>query len=161
MNAYLKLKNKHQEEVNAFPLHFAFGDEQMERKRKELKLSKDPGKRATQIISIGGGGFILREDWPAYLEMCRRHHQEREDAINSDETGEGYIYDMFRYELRNHEYGYTLDVSDTIDGLGYTMEQIEASPKLKHGLEKAAQDIRKAEGIFWGIDMGEENAEDE
>ena len=144
MSKYLDLKARHQEEFNAFPLHFAFGEEQIERKITELKLSKNPKKRAEQIVSIGYGGFVLKADYPAFIEMCRRHNRERVEAIAEGEKGGTYLYDMFRAELLNHEYGYTMDVSDTLDALGLTKDDIEKSPALKEALDKAAADIRVA-----------------
>lgn len=149
MNAYEQLKKRHQEEVNAFPMHFAFGHEQIERKIKELKLSKDPKKRAEQIVPIGAGGFVLKADYPAFVEMFKRHSRERIEAMAEGEKGGTYLYDMFRTELLNHEYGYTTDFSDTLDALGLTLEDVEKKPVLKEALYAAAAVIRKEEGFEW------------
>lgn len=147
MNAYLELKNRHEKETNEFPLHFAFGHEQIEAKIKELNL--DPENWREQVVGIGFGGFVLRDDFPALKEMSARHKREREEAIAGDKTGDGYIYDMFLYELRNHEYSYTLDDRDTIECLDLTKEDIEKDCRLKRGLEKAKKTIRGAEGFAW------------
>ena len=147
MNSWEGLRKKQQAEVNAFPLHFAFGKEQTEQKITELGL--DPERLDEQIVSIGGGGFVLKQDAPALQEMLERHAKEREDAIAEDKTGDGIIYDMFYYELLSNEYGYTLSTEDTLKSLGYTEEEVEADPRLKHGLEKAAGDIREKEGFSW------------
>lgn len=149
MNSYEQLRQKQQEEFNAFPIHFAFGNEQIEQKIKELKLSKDPKKRAKQIVPIGAGGFVLKADYPAFAEMCKRHSRERIEAMAEGEKGGTYLYDMFRTELLNHEYGYTVDTSDALDSLGLTREDLEKNPALKEALEKAAADIRKEEGFEW------------
>lgn len=149
MNAYEQLRQKHQEEFNAFPLHFAFGQEQIDKKIKELKLSKDPKKRAEQIIPIGAGGFVLKKDFPAFAEMCKRHSKERIEAMVEGEKGGTYLYDMFHTELVNHEYGYTVDVSDTLESLGLTEKDLAEKPVLKDALDRAAADIRKEEGFEW------------
>ena len=149
MNKWQDLREKQQAEVNAFPMHFAFGVEQIERKIQELGLSRDPKKRAEQIVSIGAGGFVLKKDYPALIEMFKRQKAERDAAIAADPTGEGFIYDMFLYELVNHEYGYTVSYEDTLNSLGYKEEDIEADPRLKLGLEKAAKAIRVREGFEW------------
>ena len=47
---------------------------------------------------------------------------------------------MFKYELDNHEYGYT------VDSLGLTWEEVAASPRLLKALDKASAEIRKREG---------------
>lgn len=48
---------------------------------------------------------------------------------------------MFLYELANHEYGYTGELEDTLDALGYTAEDINADKRLLHGLERATKRI--------------------
>lgn len=149
MNAYEELRVKHQEEFNAFPIYFAFGQEQIDRKIEELKLSKDPKKRAEQIVPIGAGGFVLKDDFPAFAEMCKRHSRERIEAMAEGEKGGTYLYDMFRTELINHEYGYTGDTSDTLETLGLARKDLDERPVLREALEKAAADIRKEEGFEW------------
>lgn len=142
MNAYGELKEKQQKEVNEFPLGFAFSNEQFEEMMKKWGLKP---KDTDKIYSLPGGGFVQRKDSKALHEMFSRHTKELEEAIGADETGEGFIYDMFLYELDNHEYGYTMELEDTLDALGYTMEQIKADERLLRGLEKAAMVIRERE----------------
>lgn len=140
MESYQEMKIRHQKEADAFPIHFAFGDEQIKRKFAELGL--DPEKDADKISVIPGtGGFILKKDVPARREMCERHYKELQDAIAADRKGIGFIYQMFRYELTNYEFGYTGESVDALEALGYTEAQIEADPALKRGFEKAKQDI--------------------
>lgn len=38
MNAYIEMNRRHQEEVSAFPMVFAFGDEQLKEAMKKLGL---------------------------------------------------------------------------------------------------------------------------
>lgn len=142
MNMYQKLRKKHQEEINGFPIHFAFGNEQFEELITKLGLSEDPesdnyfGKR---LVRVGAGGMVLKEDAPKLAEMLHRHSQEMDDLVAADKTGDGFIFDMFYYELCNHEYGYLYDeaIEDTLNALGYKMEEIEADPRLKNGFDKA------------------------
>ena len=68
-----------------------------------------------------------------------RHDQERAAAIAEDKDGSGFIFDMFRYELSNHEYSYTGDLGETLDALGFTLEEINARPPLLNGLHMAAE----------------------
>ena len=53
-------------------------------------------------------------------ETFARHHKELQAAIDADPTGEGFIKDMFLYELENHEYSYTGTAEDALDSLGLT-----------------------------------------
>ena len=147
MGFWSVLREKQQEEVNAFPIHFAFGVDQINRKIKELNL--DPENYQDQIVGIGAGGFVLKEDYPALLELFQRHAEERKAAIASDPTGDGVIHDMFYAALVNTEYGYTGSWEDALRHEGYTEAEVEADPRLKHGLEKAAAEIRQKEGFEW------------
>lgn len=70
-------------------------------------------------------------------EMFERHTQAIQDAINEDKTGEGFILDMFNSELANHEFSYTGDLTDALDALGMSLDEIRASDLLIHGLKLA------------------------
>lgn len=136
METYAEMSNRHQEEVNAFPIGAAFSNEQF------VEMMKKWGYRANQknlIVSLGCGCFIRRSDLHAYTEMMMRHKRERKKAIRADVTGEGFIYQMFVDEMANHEYGYTGDLEDTLEAVGFTLEEIANSPALSAGLIKAKQ----------------------
>ena len=75
--------------------------------------------------------------------MMGRFDRELQEAIAGDQVGDGFIYEMFLYELDNHEYGYTMDTEDTLDALGYTTEEVLGDPRLKRGIEKAVTEICK------------------
>ena len=144
MNQYIELKDRQQQEVNAFPLGFAFSDKQFAEMMSEWGL--DPKKDLNKISRIPvGGGFIQKKDIPAFKDMMKRHDDELQAAIDGDSDGTGFIYQMFRYELDNHEYGYTGDVEDTLDALGLTAEDIETDIKLRAGLKKAIKEIMRRE----------------
>lgn len=134
---YQTLKARQQKEFNAFPLGAAFNEKQLQESLRRLGL--DPIEGREHIIAIGGGCFIRETDKAAYLEMCDRHAQELADAIAADKTGDGFIFDMFRHELANHEYSYTGDTWETLDALGFTQDDIEKSEAMRHGLEKACK----------------------
>ncbi len=144
MNKYAELRNRQQEEFNALPLGFAFGDKQFEEMMKKWGL--DPEKDLDKIYSVGYGGYIQKKDAELLHKTRERHDAEMEAAIEADKTGEGFIYQMFLYELDNHEYGYTGDTEDTLDALGYTAEEVLGNPRLKRGIEKAVTEIMKREG---------------
>lgn len=133
-NQYREMRRKHQAEVNNFPMKFAFGDEQVKKMLAEWKLSMND---LDKIVSTGFGGYLLKTDVENYKAMGRRHSEEMKQAIENDKTGDGFIYDMFIYELANHEYGYTGEVEDTLGALGMTLEEINANPAMKHGFEMA------------------------
>jgi len=143
MSEYTTLKERHQQEVDAFPFFFAFNNEQFEKGMAKFGLTP---KDTDKIYKLGGmSGFYLRTDAPRLKEMFDRHERERQEAITSDTKGNGYIYHMFLYELANHEYGYTGDITDTLDALDLTMEDVAKNKPLSRGLNKAIKEIRKGE----------------
>lgn len=133
-NLYAEMQEHHQMEINAFPMFFAFSQKQFEEGMKSLGLEPSA---TDQIYSLGNGGYYKKSDATKLHEMFRRFKQDQEDAISADTTGEGFIFDMFSYELDNHEYCITLDLEDTLDAIGMTQEEISASPRLKRGLKLA------------------------
>ena len=141
MNKYLEMKERHQKEVNEFPMFFAFNNEQFNEGMEKAGLkSTDTDK----IHSLKGtGGFYKKTDSVPLGNMFNKHEAERKKAINEDTTGDGYIYEMFRYELSNHEYIVTSDLTDTLSALGITIKEINANPQLLHGLHKAKEDYLK------------------
>lgn len=143
MNKYVELKKKQQEEINRLPLGFAFGMKQFKEMMEKWGLSVSD---TDKILSIGSGGYIQKKDYELLLQTFKRHAEERQKAIAEDKTGDGFIYEMFLYELDNHEYGYTHRIDDTLEALGYTIVDIEKNERLEHGLNKAMLEIRKGNG---------------
>lgn len=146
MNRYGVLREKQQEEFNALPLGFAFSDKQFCEMMKKWGL--DPEKDLDKIYRIPGNGFIQKKDHAHMHEVIDRHEKEMQAAIAENKTGDGFIYEMFLFELRNHEYGYTGDSEDTLDALGYTLEQVLSDERLKCGFEKAKEKIMREEDCF-------------
>ena len=102
----------------------------------------DPDTDLDKIYKSGNtGGFFNKSDAQLIRDTFSRHEQELQDAIAEDETGEGFIYEMFLDELNNHEYGYTRDTEDTLYALGYTADEVLGNPHLKRGIEKAVTEI--------------------
>lgn len=147
MESYRELRERQQQEVNNFPLGFAFGDKQFEEMMARWGLDAKKDSDLAQVASLFGGAYILKKDVPAYKDMSRRHREELAAAIKADETGEGFIYQMFLQELNDHEFGYTGDTSDALEALGYTAEQVVGDPQLKRGIEKAVTEIYRFEEL--------------
>lgn len=136
MNKYQEMKIRHEKESHAFPIRWAFTDEQF--KSGMIELGLDPSE-TDKVVGVYGGGFMRKTDVDAFKEMLNRHDKEMKEAIANDKTGEGFIYDMFDFELANHEYCITYDLEETLDALGISARDIENNDALKHGLMKAIQ----------------------
>ena len=139
MNKYAELRQRQQEEFNALPLGFAFSQKQFNEMMEGWGL--DPEKDLDNILRLPGGGYVQKKDASLLHQTTERHDAEMAAAIAEDTTGEGFIYEMFLYELDNHEYGYTRDTEDTLDALGYTMEQVQADARLLRGFQRACTTI--------------------
>lgn len=142
MNEYQEMRERQQEEFNTLPIGAAFSNEQFTEMFRKWGLDADNPDDLKKVASLCAGTFIQKKDVPTLKEMSARHKKELEDAIAADYTGDGFIYQMFLYELNNHEYGYTGDTEETLDALGYTADDILADTRLTRGLEKAARVIR-------------------
>ena len=133
-NQYQILKDRQQKEFNAFPMGAAFNKQQFAEMMKKLELLPTD---TDKILSIGSGCYIRKTDRDALRELIDRLDAEQQKAIADDETGDGFIFDMFLYELGNHEYCITHDLEDTLNALCLTIEEINADSRLLHGLNKA------------------------
>ena len=131
INKYAEMKREHQAEIDNFPMFFAFGNDQFDENIKKVGLTPED---TDKILSIGYGGFIRKEDREKFLNMMESHDKELQQAIKADKTGEGFIKDMFLYELGNHEYIVTGRFEDTLDAVGLTLEEVKENEALEHGL---------------------------
>ena len=124
-------------------MRFAFSQEQFHEVMKEWGLR--PKMDLDKIARIPYGGFIQKKDAPLMHETFAGHHRELQAAMDADLTGEGFIKDMFLYELENHEYSYTGTAEDALDSLGLSFEDVAADPRLARGLDLAEKEIRGQE----------------
>lgn len=138
MESYMEMKERHQREISNFPMQFAFGKEQFEKAMKKLGLSPEDTDKVCSLY--GAGDIMLKEDVPKYLELVRKQKKEIRDAIEEDETGDGFIYSMFSYELSNHEYGYTEDPTDALNAVPISIEEIKKNPRIFKAFQKACKE---------------------
>jgi hypothetical protein len=132
--SYRALRERQQKDINKFPMFWAFSDEQFVEGMRRLGLEPE---QTSEICRMPAGGFSRKSDVSSFIKMMERHDAEMQASVDADVTGEGFIFDMFNYELANHEYVYTRDVSDALRALGLSIEEVRASEKLKYGLKKA------------------------
>lgn len=136
-NKYLEMKEKQQQRVNDFDgWFFAFSKEQFEKGMKSVGLKPTD---TDKVVRTFGGGFVLKDRVSELDEIFRSYRRELEAAIDTDKTGDGFIYDMFVYELNNHEYSYTGDATETLDSLGLTMKEVMNNIPLCNGFGLAIE----------------------
>lgn len=137
-NRYKEMKDRQQAEFDNFAekyCFFAFSEDQFKQGMKKLNLT--PEKDKGRLVSFYGGGFVLKEQADSMSELFKRFSEEVNAAIATDQTGDGFIFDMFTFELNNHEYSYTGDPHEAIEACGLTVEEINSNGALLAGLKKA------------------------
>jgi len=144
MNVYSELNERHQQEFNEFPMVFAFSKEQLDKAM--VKLGLDPGD-TDKVVGFFGGGIYRKSDQGKLDELLERQRREKQQAIDDDKTGKGYIFHMFYAVLDGHEFGFTEELDDSLELLGLTMEEIEKSKPLKRGLKLAIEKIKKRSAL--------------
>ena len=128
METYQGLMNRQAKEFQELPIFFAFSKKQFEDGMKSIELTVDDVK---QITSITGGGYIKKNESYLLFEMMNRHEKE---LVSAMDTGYDFCFQMFSYQLSNHEYCITCDVKDTIDVLGLSKADIQTNPVLAKSL---------------------------
>lgn len=144
MNKYLRLKRQQERERKQFPIFFPTNEKEFEESMRKLGLNPTDTDKICRvhIDGICNNGLIRCDNTDALIAMFKRHKTERMQALSSDKTGE-YAYDMFYYELCNHEYAYTHNATAALAALGYTTDDINACLFLKQAFEKAALQCEK------------------
>ena len=140
MNKYLKMRDENQKKISNFNMFFAFSKEQFEEGLEKMKLTE---KEIEKLVSIGGGGYILKKDREKFDLMFEEIQKSQDKAIENDISGENFIFDMFKYELNNHEYSYTWEIDETLEVLGITKKEINKKSNLLNGLNLAIESIKK------------------
>jgi hypothetical protein len=113
---YQELKQNHKNLINAFPMFFAFSNDQF---NDALQLK---GLNQSEIMSIGSGGFIKKSDSTKFDALLNQMNTEMDENLQND----AFLMDAFLYELANHEYGITYDTDDTLNALGLDAEKLTA-----------------------------------
>ena len=129
MTTYYELKKQHSDELNAFEgIFFAFNNEQFAEGMIKIGLSPDD---TIEIYSLGAGSYILKTRIKDFKDMFKRHDNEKK-ALKKDRQ---LLLDALVYELCNHEYCITGDVSDALAALELKIEDIDPDILKKACLE--------------------------
>lgn len=120
MESYLDMKARHQKEVDDFEgVFFAFSQSQLEEGMAKFGLKR--GVDNKKLLSIGNGGFILREKDKEFTDMFDRMNEERKNFRKEEKN----LIEALVYELGNHEYCITCDVTATLESLGLEEKDVD------------------------------------
>ena len=130
MEKYWDMANRHQAEVNALPIYFAFSKKQF----KDMLLRMGVSNPKAELYRSAGGGFYRKADAKLVRGTFARVAKELHDALT---TSYEFAVDTFKSELANHEFCITYDPEDTIDALGLDMEDFGRYPMLVDAFAEA------------------------
>lgn len=137
-NQYITFKNTHQDKVNAFPMMFAFSEDQFKEGMKKLGL--EYGKDECKLLSISAGGFIRKSDAQAFKELFTSYGKRLSEKMRDHD----FAVEAFYYELANHEYCITCDPTDALEALGLTVSDVEADQNLLKAFKEAREKYLKS-----------------
>ena len=105
--AYLDLLEKQREELNNFPVAYAFTEKQLEE-----ALDKLGAKSPKECVTVfNHGDVVKKENAKPFVNMLKRHTQEVQDLIKNDKD---IAEAAFLYEMDNHEYAINWDGDDDV-----------------------------------------------
>lgn len=115
--SYVELRDRQMEELNAFPIAYAFDEKQLEEALAKLGATKE------ECVTIFGHGDILKKtDADRFLQMLQRHTKEMREALLADKD---FAVEAFLYEMDNHEYAINYDGDgDVLDCFGMDEEEL-------------------------------------
>ena len=138
MEKYEQMKARHQKEIDALPMYFAFGQNQFEELMKKLGFENEE-EFTKSVFTIGAGSIILKKDRDAVLNTFLNHDKEMIEAFENDE----FLQSAFEYELANHEYIITYELDDTLRALGIKQRDYQASERMQNIMKIAIGNYKK------------------
>jgi len=131
LESYQGQKTRHSEELSAFDgLFFAFSNAQLDEGLAKVKAEK------SEIMSIGAGGFVRKDQAKDFVSLMKRHGIERKELRKNTKI----LVDAIVYELWNHEYCITGDPADALAVLDLTVDSVD--PEI---MRKALKQYRKGQ----------------
>ena len=137
---YGDFKKKTSEELNAFTKKYcfwAFGRDQLNAKLQELGITEEEMRQ--KYVGFYGGA-ILADKVKDYEALSDKHFKQLKEYLKDEK----FAYSAFRYELSNHEYGYTYDEAPALRALCLTARDVSENETLRRAFVKAAADVKEA-----------------
>lgn len=137
---YKTWKENSQKDFSKLPIYWAFGEQQFKELLQKLNL-KDTKEDLQKLVNIGYGGLMLKSD----LHLLENHNAtfSKEKLLFWLTHNFKFAYSALRYEMNNHEYYYTCDISDTLEALRINIEDIQNNAYLRLAYLRAKKDYWK------------------
>lgn len=124
--SYSDFKLAEREAIDALPIEFAFNDDQFHDMLEKFGLTLD---EKDKLRRIPGGGFCLATDAKMIVETMLSWSRKLSEIIKTDDE---FAVDALRYELDNHEYGYTGEPDDALLELGLPSDVNKLDERMKN-----------------------------
>lgn len=103
--SYFEMAKRHQQELEAFPMAFAFSNQQLDEALKKLGATEE---ECCSYYNIGD--IMKKSDVPLFKSMMNRQYEELQNAMKDEQFAE----EAFRYEMDNHEYAINWSGDDDV-----------------------------------------------
>lgn len=123
--SYSDFKLAEREAIDALPIEFAFNDDQFHDMLEKFGLTLE---EKDKLRRIPGGGFCLATDAKMIVETMLSWSRKLSEIIKTDDE---FAVDALRYELDNHEYGYTGEPDDALLELGLPSDVNKLDDRMK------------------------------
>lgn len=133
MNRYTEMNKRHRDELRGL-WKMAFSEKAFQKMMNEWGYDAND---TDKICVTPGGMFIRKCDFSQFSEIAMRHYEEMQYAINSDATGEGFIYEMFLHALSEHTYGNLVYAKGALSSLNFTFDDLLMNKRFTAGFCKA------------------------
>jgi len=131
-NIYIEFKEKQQNEINKFPIQWAFSEGQL----KEAMIKLNVNNRE-ELATIGAGSVLKKDDVNKWFELMNKQNIDKNNLIKENDT---FVYEMFKYELNNYEYAYTQDLTEIFENIGLDYKKVMNNERLTNILNKAKEE---------------------
>ena len=138
---YKNWRENCQNDFNKLPIYWAFGEKQFQELLKKLNLN-DTKEDLKKLVNVGYGGIMRKCD--TYLLDAHNHTFSNEILLFWMKNNFQFAYSAFRYEMNNHEYYITYDITETLGALGLTFEEVQKNGLLKLAFLRAKKDYWNA-----------------
>ena len=136
-NNYKNFKERQQKEINSLPIYWAFGKKQTKELMEKLNI-KDNNELKEKCFGILGG-IALKEDKKNIIDTFKRHNEELQEVLKDDD----FLQDALEYELGNHEYIVTYDISEALNTLGITYKEYKENKRINKVAKMAVKNYLK------------------
>lgn len=129
---YSILKKRQLAEIREIPVFYAFDEYQFNNGLRKWGAKIDEVSMTEDIDT-----FIWKKDKQKREDFLARHTRERQQLIDADKTGMGFIQDMFLTELLAYQYEKHLDPMPALKYLEITPDEISNNAVLNTGFQSA------------------------